>query len=60
VLSASFQQSLISDPIDKVTTFLVVYLILSALARRTKARFPQGERLLDSAPDPNDMQGAPA
>lgn len=60
VLTASFQQSLISDPIDKVTTFLVVYLILSAMARRTKARFPQGERLLEAGPDPGDMQGAPA
>lgn len=47
VLTASFQQSLISDPIDKVTTFLVVFLILVALPRRTTARFPQGERLLD-------------
>ena len=47
VLSASFQQGLISDPIDKITTFFVVYLILSALPHRTKARFPQGERLLD-------------
>jgi hypothetical protein len=24
-----------------------VYLILTAMARRTKARFPQGERLLE-------------
>ena len=37
----------ISDPIDKITTFFVVYLILSAMARRTKARFPQGDRLLE-------------
>ena len=28
-------------------TFFVVYLILAAMARRTKARFPQGERLLE-------------
>jgi energy-coupling factor transport system substrate-specific component len=46
VLTASFQQSLISDPIDKVTTFLIVFLILLALPRRTTARFPQGDRLL--------------
>ncbi|MCC6618702.1 MAG: hypothetical protein IT341_06645 [Chloroflexi bacterium] len=49
VLGASFQQGLISDPIDKITTFLVVYLILLAMARRTKARFPQGERLVDAS-----------
>lgn len=54
VLGASFQQGLISDPIDKITTFFVVYLILSALPHRTKARFPQGERLLDEPPDGTD------
>lgn len=47
VQAATLGQGLISDPIDKVATFFVVYLILSAMARRTKARFPQGERLLD-------------
>lgn len=45
--ASTLGQGLISDPIDKVTTFFVVYLILNAMARRTKARFPQGERLLD-------------
>ncbi len=39
-------QSLISDPVDKVITYFVVYLILGAMAARTKARFPQGEYLL--------------
>jgi hypothetical protein len=47
VQAATVGQGLISDPIDKVATFFVVYLILGAMARRTKARFPQGERLLD-------------
>jgi len=46
VRAATLGQGLISDPIDKVTTFFVVYLILSAMAARTKARFPQGERLV--------------
>ena len=45
--AATLGQGLISDPIDKITTFFVVYLILTAMARRTKARFPQGERLLE-------------
>ena len=45
--AATLGQGLISDPIDKITTFFVVYLILSAMARRTKARFPQGDRLLE-------------
>jgi MFS family permease len=50
IQSATLGQGLISDPIDKVTTFFVVYLILSAMARRTKARFPQGERLVEPEP----------
>jgi hypothetical protein len=45
--AATLGQGLISDPIDKITTFFTVYLILNAMARRTKARFPQGERLLE-------------
>jgi hypothetical protein len=49
IQSATLGQGLISDPIDKVTTFFVVYLILGAMARRTKARFPQGERLVEPA-----------
>ena len=58
-------QGLISDPIDKITTFFVVYLILSAMARRTKARFPQGERLLeeedeDPASEEGEWRGATA
>ncbi|MGH2357232.1 MAG: hypothetical protein ACRDGJ_04375 [Candidatus Limnocylindria bacterium] len=49
--AATLGQGLISDPIDKITTFFVVYLILSAMARRTKARFPQGERLVEGDAD---------
>jgi hypothetical protein len=46
IQAATLGQGLISDPIDKVVTFFVVYLILGAMATRTKARFPQGERLI--------------
>ena len=56
VRAATLGQGLISDPIDKVVTFFVVYLILSGMSRRTKARFPQGERLLDEG----DVAEAPA
>ena len=45
IQAATFQQGLLSDPVDKLVTFFTVYLILNAMARRTKARFPQGERL---------------
>ncbi|HEX2222309.1 MAG TPA: ECF transporter S component [Candidatus Limnocylindria bacterium] len=44
---AALGQSLISDPIDKIATFFLVYLVVSAMARRMKARFPQGERLIE-------------
>jgi hypothetical protein len=43
-------QSLISDPLDKVVTYFAAYLVLAALATRTKARFPQGECLVPIAP----------
>jgi hypothetical protein len=51
VYAATTGQGLISDPIDKVTTFFTVYLILSALANRFKARFPQGEQVLEEISD---------
>ncbi len=47
IQAATFQQGLLSDPVDKLITFFTVYLILNAMARRTKARFPQGERLVE-------------
>jgi len=62
--TATFQQGVLSDPVDKLVTFFVVYLVLAAMARRTKARFPQGERLLedgDAMPDQGDgWRGAAA
>jgi hypothetical protein len=51
IYAATTGQGLISDPIDKTTTFVIVYLILTALAVRFKARFPQGERLLAADED---------
>ncbi|MCA1572048.1 MAG: ECF transporter S component [Chloroflexi bacterium] len=50
--TATFQQGVLSDPVDKLVTFFVVYLVLAAMARRTKARFPQGERLLEEGDAP--------
>jgi len=54
IQTAAFQQGLLSDPVDKVVTFFVVYLMLSAMAVRSKARFPQGEQLVGR------QEGAPA
>jgi hypothetical protein len=53
IQAATFQQGLLSDPIDKLVTFFTVYLILNAMARRTKARFPQGEALIERS----EMEG---
>jgi len=53
-------QSLISDPVDKVITYFLVYLILGAMATRTKARFPQGQYLLPLIDDEDDETAAPA
>jgi energy-coupling factor transport system substrate-specific component len=62
--AATLGQGLISDPIDKITTFFVVYLIVSAMARRTLARFPQGERLVAedevATDESGEWRGAPA
>jgi hypothetical protein len=66
--AATLQQGLLVDPADKMLTALVVYLVLNAMARRTKARFPQGERLIDEGdaqadeqpPPAPDREGAPA
>lgn len=51
IYAATTGQGLISDPIDKATTFVIVYLILVAMAVRQKARFPQGEQLIEHVPE---------
>jgi energy-coupling factor transport system substrate-specific component len=61
IQTATLQQGLLADPVDKMVTFFTVYLILNAMARRTKARFPQGERLLeDGEAGADDDFDAPA
>jgi len=47
VQAATVGQGLISDPVDKITTFFVVYVVLTAMSRSAKARFPQGEHLIE-------------
>ncbi|MEZ5202086.1 MAG: hypothetical protein R2742_12615 [Micropruina glycogenica] len=39
-LGATTLQGLLSDPLDKLISFTVVYLVLSALPARFKQRFP--------------------
>ena len=55
--AATLGQGLISDPVDKITTFFVVYLVLTAMARRTIARFPQGERLIEAGDEGDGEPG---
>jgi energy-coupling factor transport system substrate-specific component len=43
------KQGLLSDPIDKTVTFVVVFAVLAALSRRFVARFPQGEQAVGLA-----------
>jgi energy-coupling factor transport system substrate-specific component len=50
VLNASLGQGFFSDPIDKVITSFVVYIILGGLSPRLVARFPFGERAVLAQP----------
>ena len=58
IYAATTGQGLISDPIDKATTFVIVYLITLAMAIRLKARFPQGEQLIEKPADAAGASGA--
>jgi energy-coupling factor transport system substrate-specific component len=45
ILQATFGQGLVSDPLDKLASFLIVYLIVLALPLRLRVRFPYAEYL---------------
>lgn len=45
VFQAALGQGFFSDPIDKVITSFVVFVLLAALSRRLVSRFPLGDRL---------------
>jgi hypothetical protein len=59
LFAATTGQGLISDPIDKATTFVIVYLIVVAMAVRLKARFPQGEHLIEKPEERPPSPGEP-
>jgi energy-coupling factor transport system substrate-specific component len=44
IITANLLQGVVSDPLDKVISFLVVFLILKGLPRRLLVRFPQGDK----------------
>ena len=58
IQAATFQQGLLSDPVDKLVTFFVVYLVIQAMSRRMLARFPQGERVIPAGRDAPIVEAA--
>jgi hypothetical protein len=48
---ATLKQGLLSDPMDKMITSFVVFFIIGSLSRRFVARFPNGEKAIEGAPD---------
>ncbi len=46
---ATLQQGLLSDPLDKMITFLLAFLVVARLPRRVVNRFPNGARLTQPA-----------
>jgi small-conductance mechanosensitive channel len=40
IYEAAFAQGIVSDPFDKMTSFMIVWLIIQSLPRRLLARFP--------------------
>lgn len=42
ILASAFAQGVVSDPFDKMTSFMLVWLIIQALPRRLLAQFPYG------------------
>lgn len=46
ILTATFAQGVVSDPLDKAITFLVAWAILLAVPLTVKTSFPQGEKTI--------------
>lgn len=45
IMQATFGQGIVSDPLDKLATFLVVFLTVLALPLRLRLRFPMSDKL---------------
>jgi len=52
ILASAFAQGTVSDPFDKMTSFMVVYLIIQSLPRRLLQRFPNAQAAQESVPAP--------
>jgi len=50
ILASAFAQGTVSDPFDKMTSFMVVYLIIQSLPRRLLQRFPNAQAVQETTP----------
>jgi energy-coupling factor transport system substrate-specific component len=50
ILASAFAQGTVSDPFDKMTSFMVVYLIIQSLPRRLLMRFPNARAVEETRP----------
>ena len=48
ILASTFAQGTVSDPFDKMTSFMIVYLIIQSLPQRLLQRFPNARGLQDT------------
>lgn len=52
ILSSALAQGTVSDPFDKMTSFMIVYLIIQSLPRRLLQRFPNARASQEPVPIP--------
>jgi len=50
IIASAFAQGTVSDPFDKMTSFMVVYLIIQSLPRRLLQRFPNAQAVQETTP----------
>ena len=50
ILASAFAQGTVSDPFDKMTSFMVVYLIIQSLPQRLLQRFPNAQLVQEPTP----------
>lgn len=53
ILASNLAQGTVSDPFDKMTSYMLVYLIIQALPRRLLQRFPNARAVEEPAPTPS-------
>jgi energy-coupling factor transport system substrate-specific component len=50
ILKSNLAQGVVSDPFDKMTSYMLVYLIVQALPRRLLQRFPNARAVSEQMP----------